>query len=43
LTHEAVFDAAAACSLLDKDGRFAFDPDDFFELALKHRKAEGTA
>ena len=43
LTHEAVFDATASCRLRDKDGHFAFDPDEFFELALKYREAEGNA
>lgn len=43
LTHEAVFDATATCRLLDRDGHFAFDPDEFFELALKHTPAKTHA
>jgi hypothetical protein len=43
VTHSAMFHAAALCTVRHSDERTRFDPDEFFEIALRQAESEGNA
>jgi len=41
LTNEAVFTAAALCSMKKENERMYFDPDEFFDIVLRESESQG--